>query len=80
MKLSDKYNLTIGCECETRFTGEDEGCCGICVDICPEVFEISNNSVIIKRGVDIDRYEKKIMTAIENCPVEAIILSKRRNG
>lgn len=74
-KISNKHCITISCECETRFTGEDEGQCGICVEVCPEVFEIANNRVRIKNDIDINKVIEKVMIAIKNCPVEAIILT-----
>lgn len=51
----------------------EEGCtaCGLCADICPEVFTIEDISVV-KQGVNFDNFESQIREAAENCPVEVI--------
>lgn len=46
--------------------------CGLCVDSCPEVFEMSDESaVVIDENVD-EEYQESVQEAAENCPVEAI--------
>jgi ferredoxin len=46
--------------------------CGLCVDTCPEVFEISGDVAVAKSG-DIDpSLEEKVKEAAQNCPTEAI--------
>lgn len=45
--------------------------CGVCVDICPEVFALNDDglsTVINPTGAP----EDKIQEAIESCPVDAI--------
>lgn len=51
----------------------EEGCtsCGLCTDICPEVFELEDVAVVIE-GVDYSKYEENIKEAAEECPVEVI--------
>jgi ferredoxin len=51
----------------------EDGCtaCGLCSDICPEVFELKDVSTVIE-GVDFSKYEAGIKEAAENCPVEVI--------
>jgi len=51
----------------------NEGCiaCGLCEEICPEVFE-QNDTAEVKEGVDYSKYEDKIKEAAENCPVDVI--------
>ncbi len=51
----------------------EEGCtaCGVCEDICPEVFELQDEAVV-KQGVDYSKYEDQIKEAAEECPVEVI--------
>jgi len=66
--------IHIKCECETRFKGEDGGYCGICAEVCPEVFEIVNYRARVKEEVDLERYLKRIKLAEANCPVEAIVV------
>ena len=51
----------------------EEGCiaCGLCVDTCPEVFEMEDLAVV-KAGVDYSAYEEPVKEAAESCPVEVI--------
>ena len=50
-----------------------DGCigCGLCVDICPEVFRIADDglSTVIP---DADASDEKIIEAADNCPVDVI--------
>ena len=50
-----------------------EGCiaCGLCVDTCPEVFEMEDLATVIK-GVNYSDYEDQVKEAAESCPVEVI--------
>jgi len=52
----------------------EEGCtgCGLCSDICPEVFEQPEDEAIIKSDADFSKYEDEIKEAAESCPVEVI--------
>ena len=54
-----------------------EGCiaCGLCVEICPEVFEMDDLATVIP-GVNYSDYEEKVIEAAESCPVEVIIYEK----
>ncbi len=51
----------------------EEGCtsCGLCVDICPEVFEMEDTATVIA-GVNFDDYEAQIKDASESCPADVI--------
>jgi ferredoxin len=51
----------------------EEGCtaCGLCEDICPEVFKMEDIATVIE-GVIYADYEEKIKEASESCPVEVI--------
>lgn len=51
----------------------EEGCtsCGLCVDICPEVFEMDDTATVIV-GVSFDDYEAQIKDAAESCPADVI--------
>lgn len=56
----------------TKVWVEDEcTACGVCVDICPEVFILEDISVVIE-GVNYADYESRIIEAAESCPVEVI--------
>ena len=45
--------------------------CGLCVDICPEVFEMEDIATVIE-GVNFDDYEEQIKDAAESCPADVI--------
>ncbi len=51
----------------------EDGCtsCGLCEEICPEVFELQDVAVI-KEGVDFNDYEDGIKESADSCPVEVI--------
>ncbi|MGB9746085.1 MAG: ferredoxin [Bacteroidales bacterium] len=51
----------------------EEGCtaCGLCQDICPEVFVVEDQARVIE-GVDYAAYDAQIKEAAESCPVEVI--------
>jgi ferredoxin len=51
----------------------EEGCtsCGMCEEICPEVFEMPDEARVIE-GADFSAYEDTIKEAADNCPVEII--------
>jgi len=51
----------------------EEGCtsCGLCEEICPEVFKREDQAIVIE-GVNYGDYEAKIKEAAESCPVEVI--------
>ena len=51
----------------------EEGCiaCGLCAEICPEVFELKDLATVID-GVNYSDYEGPIKEASESCPVEVI--------
>lgn len=47
--------------------------CGICVGICPEVFEMnSEGKAEVKINIDTEKHKDAIKEAAESCPVEAI--------
>ncbi len=51
----------------------EEGCtaCGLCEDICPDVFELDDEAEVIE-DADLAENEDCIVEAAENCPVEVI--------
>ncbi len=51
----------------------EEGCtvCGLCEEICPDVFEIEDEAQV-KEGADLSANEEDIIEAAESCPVEVI--------
>jgi len=52
----------------------EEGCtsCGMCEEICPEVFEMPDEAQVIQ-GADFSAHEDNIKEAADSCPVEIII-------
>ena len=58
----------------TKVTIEDEcTACGLCEDVCPEVFSVDDVSVV-NANVDLNEYEEQIKQAAEECPVEVIVV------
>lgn len=55
----------------------EEGCtaCGLCSDICPEVFVLKDVANVTE-DVNYSDYEGLIKEAAENCPVEVIKYSE----
>lgn len=51
----------------------EDGCtaCGLCEEICPEVFE-QDDMAVVKEGVNYSDYEEGIKEAADSCPVEVI--------
>ena len=51
----------------------EEGCtsCGMCEEICPEIFEMPDEAQV-KKGVDYTTHEQGIIEAADSCPVEII--------
>lgn len=52
----------------------EEGCivCGVCEATAPDVFEMDEETAVVKEGVNFSEYEDEIIEAAENCPVEVI--------
>jgi ferredoxin len=50
-----------------------DGCtaCGLCEEICPEVFEVDDEAHV-KEGVDFNQHTAEIKESAESCPVEVI--------
>jgi len=46
--------------------------CGLCVDICPEVFDLSGDVAVLKVDSVPAEAEETCREAAESCPVEAI--------
>ncbi len=46
--------------------------CALCVDTCPEVFEMVGDLAVAKQDEVPSGVEESCMQAVEDCPVEAI--------
>ena len=50
--------------------------CGLCVDICPEVFDLSGDLAVVKVDSVPTEAEEACREAAESCPVEAITIEE----
>jgi len=48
--------------------------CGLCVDTCPEVFEMGQDMAVVSAGEVPPEFEDAVRQAADECPVEAIIV------
>ena len=48
--------------------------CGLCVDTCPEVFEMGTDMAQVVVDEVQPEYEDAVQQAADECPVEAIIV------
>ena len=55
---------------------EDCIACGLCVDICPEVFEMGEQYAEVKVSSILKENEEAARQAADECPVSAIIVSE----
>ena len=46
--------------------------CGLCVGLCPEVFELKENKSFVKDDIDVEKNEADIKNAEDSCPAQAI--------
>jgi len=47
--------------------------CGLCVDTCPEVFDMGDEMAIVIVDEVPEEFEDAVQQAADECPVEAII-------
>jgi len=55
---------------------EECSACGICEDICPEVFELGDEHAEVKVNPVPEEHEESVREAAEECPTEAIEISE----
>jgi ferredoxin len=53
----------------------EEGCtlCGTCEDLCPDVFEMGDETAFVKEDAEFGPNEECIKNSAEECPVEVIL-------
>lgn len=58
----------------TKIKVDKEKCigCGLCVSLCPEVFEVDEGKSRVKEEVDLEKNKKCVKEAVQSCPVGAI--------
>jgi ferredoxin len=56
---------------------DEEACigCGVCSDICPQVFEMKDDKAIVIAGANCDE-AGCCQEAADSCPTEAIIIEE----
>lgn len=61
-----------------KITIDVEECtgCGLCADICPEVFEMKDDKAIVKTTDVSDDVLEEAKDAQESCPAEAITIEE----
>ena len=50
--------------------------CGMCVNMCPQVFELKNGKSSVKKNADLKKNESCITQAASLCPAQAIKIEK----
>jgi ferredoxin len=50
--------------------------CGLCVDICPDVFEMGTQYAQVKMASIPAKFETAVRQAAEECPVSAIAIEQ----
>jgi ferredoxin len=60
---------------KTRVT-EDCIACGRCVEICPEVFEMGEDTAQVKVDEVPAEFEAAVQEAADECPTSAIVVEK----
>ncbi len=48
--------------------------CEVCVDVCPEVFEMGDDCVVAKMSTVPEEHEEACQESADSCPSEAIII------
>lgn len=46
--------------------------CGLCIDVCPEIFQIKDDKAIVSTDSIPDEFYDLCIDAKEQCPLEAI--------
>ena len=57
------------------YVNEDCIFCGLCADLCPEVFQLMDERAVVAMKEIAPEYEDCCREAAEECPTEAITIS-----
>jgi ferredoxin len=52
--------------------------CGMCVSMCPQIFEFKNGKSNVKKDAPIEKNEKCIKQAASLCPAQAIEIDAKK--
>lgn len=57
---------------------DEDACtgCGLCVDMCPSVFELDDGVAFVATGRVPEGEEERVEDAADECPVEAIVIEE----
>lgn len=57
---------------------DQDGCisCGLCVNLCPEVFEFNEDDVSVVKNQPSESQEETVADAADGCPVSVIHITK----
>jgi ferredoxin len=50
--------------------------CGLCVDTCPEVFQLGEDYAEVEVDEVPEEYQDAVLQAAEECPTEAIVVEE----
>lgn len=72
MKNSKKFSFYYTEKIMTKINQEKCIGCGLCQNLCPEIFEMKDDKAKIKERADFKKNKDCIKESKESCPVEAI--------
>ena len=58
---------------------DQESCtgCGLCLDLCPDMFELNDEALAEAKQEDVpENLEDDVREAADECPVEAIVIEE----
>jgi len=62
---------------EVKILEDECTACGICEDVCPEVFELGDEDVaVVKVNPVPEEHQESCREATDECPSEAIVISE----
>jgi len=62
---------------EVKVLADECTACGICEDVCPEVFEMGDDDIaVVKVNPVPEEYQDSVREAADECASEAIVISE----